>query len=1052
MVTPDVDLKKTDKGHTLSRFFLGPLPERVISVTQHLVTKPVNKSRGFFSFTQAQQSPSETDEPVEELIDQYAYAFYLKLGGSEEDWNEEQENYVKDEMMRRWRDSAWGRLWRRRKEISDTTHARWVLPNDAGSFQVGEFLGLNTYAEQTSRDTRLTPGSSARTGPSTSLVYLDGPSMVTKDSFVTARSHVSPEPETLPSQPSSPPPDMPVPSNGSCDILAVTSTTNLLPATAADRLSERHRTRTGPTDAMPSLKPALRARALTQAKSDGAIDGTTGATLGLSLNSGSGKGKAKKAVRLPSDPHPFGTPTLPASVSPGEVLQRTGSELHGTSATAEEELRATEIASADIPDEYDDARMKDRMVVRVAYCKDGSLAPRFDEMQNRSARNLQYEDWTEFMVVWRNDRLELYDDYRLPCREWLAGHKHLAFVVPLKNVRTKLSLYSFTDMSFCIICPPASLSSGVKTLLPFQRRTGTNVFVFKARCRSRAIDWIWRLWRDLGGILPPFIEVRSPVLDTRMKIDVPESADHSIFSHDNLVALCMKTLSTVQDWDVIIRKRLAEGAHMELAWRLDTNLDWVWWLDDIHGNPRAWAVLAGLALNQAGRAAHLEVRLAEHMASQLHIKDGHHLSEPPSVEGYVSRIKPGSGTREEVYLTVHNGLLFTLTPASAHAPNPPGVVPVPHDSDRNARDALRQEEVRRGAAQVLAARGVMDLRTVIAVRRAFRPVLHPNEHVHASTQPEIEDNGHFEEQVVREESDTRDVGGDAGLTGDVTTMRTRRCFELLMKSGHVIRFETWSAKVAIEWIERLRALIRYWTLRHFVDTRQEMDVVHYATGRPRITPQRLRHEECDKGHPPEPQSNPAIVLPYLSSIYHRCVYEGCRPIIKAGRVFVRQGLHGRYKLVQMFLVASQLVQFQIKPKSTNFRRRGKPVPLLDAYVVSGVFAAQALPKGQYNPNNPATPRRYADGLESDDSEENTLFTVYYVPRKMAQAEKVPSLNVAKKVMVFRCRSRVERDVWCWAMNTEIEKLARERSDREKLRNAGAPIPLEQVTRPAEIVL
>ncbi|KAH9042028.1 hypothetical protein EDB85DRAFT_1218171 [Lactarius pseudohatsudake] len=643
--------------------------------------------------------------------------------------------------------------------------------------------------------------------------------------------------------------------------------------------------------------------------------------------------------------------------------------------------------------------MKDRMVVRVAYCKDGSLAPRFDEMQNRSARNLQYEDWTEFMVVWRNDRLELYDDYRLPCREWLAGHKHLAFVVPLKNVRTKLSLYSFTDMSFCITCPPASLSSGVKTLLPFQRRTGTNVFVFKARCRSRAIDWIWRLWRDLGGILPPFIEVRSPVLDTRMKIDVPESANHSIFSHDNLVALCTKTLSTVQDWDVIIRKRLAE-------------------------------VLAGLALNQAGRAAHLEVRLAEHMASQLHIKDGHQLSEPPSVEGYVSRVKPGSGTREEVYLTVHNGLLFTLAPASAHAPNPPGVVPVPQDSDRNARDALRQEEVRRGAAQVLAARGVMDLRAVIAVRRAFRPVLHPNEHVHASTQPEIEENGHFEEQVVREENDTRDVGGDTGLTGDVTTIRTRRCFELLMKSGHVIRFETWSAKVAIEWIERLRALIRYWTLRHFVDTRQEMDVVHYATGRPRITPQRLRHEECEKDHPPEPQANPAIVLPYLSSIYHRCVYEGCRPIVKAGRVFVRQGLHGRY----------------------NVSRRGKPVSLLDAYVVSGVFAAQALPKGQYNPNNPATPRRYADGLESDDSEENTLFTVYYVPRKMAQAEKVPSLNVAKKVMVFRCRSRVERDVWCWAMNTEIEKLARERRDREKLRNAGAPIPLEQVTRPAEIVL
>jgi len=102
----------------------------------------------------------------------------------------------------------------------------------------------------------------------------------------------------------------------------------------------------------------------------------------------------------------------------------------------------------------------------------------------------------------------------------------------------------------------------------------------------------------MEGKLPPYIEVRSPVIETRLKIDIPESADGSFFCHDNLVALCTRTLSTVRDWEVIIKERLAEGAHMELAWRLDTNLDWVLWNDDIHGHPRSWAVLAGLALNQ----------------------------------------------------------------------------------------------------------------------------------------------------------------------------------------------------------------------------------------------------------------------------------------------------------------------------------------------------------------------------------------------------------------------------------------------------------------------
>jgi len=487
-----------------------------------------------------------------------------------------------------------------------------------------------------------------------------------------------------------------------------------------------------------------------------------------------------------------------------------------------------------------------------------------------------------------------------------------------------------------------------------------------------------------------------------------------------------------------------------LAWRLDTSLDWVWWQDDIRGNPRTWAVLAGLALNQAGKAAHLEVRLAEHMTRQLHIKDGDHLSEPPSIEGYVTRVRGASGTQEEVYLTVHNGLLFTLGPAQAHAPNPPGILTINLDSNRDpcGAGALRQEEVRRGVAQVSAARGVTDLRAVMAVRRAFRPQFQPRLPAHDRTLPNSEEaERDLEIEIIHEESDAQDVGGDAGLSGgEVSMIRMRRCFELLMKTGHVVRFETWSAQVAIEWIERLRALVRYWKLRHVVDTRQEMDVVQFAAGRPRITPLRLRDDEEDKNRPPEPPINPAIALPYLSSIYHWCVYEGCRPITKSARIYVRQGLQGEYKLVQMFLVAGQLVQFHIKPKSTLYRRKGKTVSLVDAYIVSGVLAAQALPKGQYNPNNPSTPRRYADGLESNDAEENTLFVVYYVPHKATQTGKVPSLNAAKKTMVFRCRSRVERDVWCWALNTEIEKLARGKRDREeKWRNVGAPIPHRELS-------
>ncbi len=102
--------------------------------------------------------------------------------------------------------------------------------------------------------------------------------------------------------------------------------------------------------------------------------------------------------------------------------------------------------------------------------------------------------------------------------------------------------------------------------------------------------------------------------------------------------------------------------------------------------------------------------------------------------------------------------------------------------------------------------------------------------------------------------------------------------------------------MALEWIERLRALIRYWKKRHFIDSRLEMDVIHFALDRPRLTPHR-RWQAEDKLLPPEYLTDPHNTLPYLSTLYNWCVLDGCRPITKTGRVYARQGLRGSYKSV-----------------------------------------------------------------------------------------------------------------------------------------------------------
>lgn len=167
-------------------------------------------------------------------------------------------------------------------------------------------------------------------------------------------------------------------------------------------------------------------------------------------------------------------------------------------------------------------------------------------------------------------------------------------------------------------------------------------------------------------------------------------------------------------------------------------------------------------------------------------------------------------------------------------------------------------------------------------------------------------------------------------------------------------------------------------------------------------------------------------------------------------------------LVQMFLTSGHLVQYHITPKSSLHRRRSKKINLLDAYVTSGYFAALQLPEGQYNAAATSVPRRYQDGLEADDPEEDMLFVVWYRPQapvikgpaavtppaKTRESDNsqgqggVPSLSAKRKLVVFRTRSKLERDAWCWAINAEIEKLVRSASQRERrLREFGGLVSL-----------
>jgi hypothetical protein len=308
--------------------------------------------------------------------------------------------------------------------------------------------------------------------------------------------------------------------------------------------------------------------------------------------------------------------------------------------------------------------------------------------------------------------------------------------------------------------------------------------------------------------------------------------------------------------------------------------------------------------------------LTTHAQTHYHLRDGTEIDEPPSVEGYVERIKPTSQAKQALYLSTRNGLLFFQPMDKAFPPTPPGLALTVQNLD-SSMGGLRRKEVERGINQVMNANAVCDLRNVVTVRRAFQ-VLHPATHdqKESANEEPIWIWPQQAEETLQDDED--DEGGEAALlhVADRAMVRVRRSFELLLNTGQVLRFEvselshhlvthsavqaqtffpfqTHSKKVAVEWVNRLRLQVVYWKHKHRIDAKEEMELVQAR--RPRLTPQmRVCHDE---EFPPEAPADMSAPYPAIENLHNWCILQGCNPITKGGKVFIRKGLRGEYKCV-----------------------------------------------------------------------------------------------------------------------------------------------------------
>jgi len=133
------------------RIFIGPMPERVIAQTVDNQPKRAKLNIGsVFSLNQDNtgRSSGDNSEGVTRVLKDNAFRFFLHHGGNAEDWREDEEQDLTDELVRRWKKSDWGQLWERRhqgqKEAQSTSPNQWF----GTSFEVGSLLGVDIIKSQ----------------------------------------------------------------------------------------------------------------------------------------------------------------------------------------------------------------------------------------------------------------------------------------------------------------------------------------------------------------------------------------------------------------------------------------------------------------------------------------------------------------------------------------------------------------------------------------------------------------------------------------------------------------------------------------------------------------------------------------------------------------------------------------------------------------------------------------------------------------------------------------------------------------------------------------
>ncbi|CAE7027422.1 hypothetical protein HRS9139_00183 [Pyrenophora teres f. teres] len=724
----------------------------------------------------------------------------------------------------------------------------------------------------------------------------------------------------------------------------------------------------------------------------------------------------------------------------------------------------------------------ERMLVRVDAAAE--VPEDFDENVNQRVVSRIKDKWREYMVVCRHSHvndadfvLQFYQTRVIPEIEHAGASKKAAYTIPLGRKTSKVNLYSSLDKSIVVSSP------GPRETLIFimQARTASNAVEWYTFLRN-VLGWLRASELQINI---PDMSLSVRIVNPFEKLEASQNAVHKAANAEeallktmqeeqavaeDLIRRCLDQLQGTPEWRDVLDSWIKDQ-RIGLAWKRYDRLEW------IHGanERKMYGTIAMLKSHE------LELRPKTHYpTTAITRKKRKTLTEPVPVEGFLIRLTGQRGRakrlglmyHKQLYFASHDQFLVFSRPTKVTPPPPPklpasenAMVPtaqavkdaVPdswavnpyalQDGEvewlvdgqsstpeaRRLRDEDAADEAARKEQNLLNCDGYINLADVVKVRKARLGA--------SPADADLEDGSD-----VDFDEDVDDSMSNDGATNELDIDRS---LELVMKNGLIIRLQAANKARRKEWIQHLRALAKYW--KH----RTAADIVLYKSTRERNL-SALKIDEEAEAHVGQFARKWEVTQSFASpQLYNMCGIGGCRSVHMSGMLYRKPRIHAPFTRCSVILTAGTLLIFRDvlrnrvgKQLAHIHHERIANLDLKDCYIYSGLLTESDLlyQNQTFDANKPghhALPRIYLeDGWTSTDEDVMTTFVIWHGKAKSwfraeegagggeqnrkegkrTKLKRVAKLGSKGRSVVFRARSRAERDHWVLAIQTEIERI------------------------------